>query len=154
FDFGQMTLNQPPADFRTTVSGKGKPGTWTILMDEIAPVEPAKTQPAVINQRAVLGQIAQDPTDDHYPLLMFDGETFGDFKLTTQFRMGWGTADRWGGLASGIKDEKNYYSVGASALGNIFYFLKFVNGQLIGPVGMKREITKGCGMSWGSSVEA
>src|SRR5262249_9053482 len=84
-----------------------------------------------------------DSTDEHYPLLVFDAETFGDFKLTTQFKIVSGTAEQMAGVAFRIQDEKNYYYVRASALGNSFYFFKFVDGQLIGPVGVKREITKG-----------
>jgi hypothetical protein len=47
------------------------------------------------------------------------------------------------GLAFRIQDEKNYYYVRASGLGNTFYFFRFVNGDLIGPIGSKVEIAKG-----------
>src|SRR5438477_6972427 len=47
------------------------------------------------------------------------------------------------GLAFRIQDEKNYYYVRASALGNTFYFFKIVDGTRSAPIGVKVEISKG-----------
>lgn len=100
-------------------------------------------QAKAVTKRPVLAQVARERTDDHYPLLIYEGEVFGDFKLTTRFKIVDGIDEQMAGLAFRIQDERNYYYARASALGNTFYFFKFVNGELIGPIGSKVEIPKG-----------
>ena len=144
FDFSNSPENQTPSGFRSTVSGKGKPGDWKIIMDEVQPLlAPLTPQAPAVARRPVLAQLARDKTDDHFPLLIFDDEAFGDFTLTTRFKLVDGSVEQMAGVAFRIQDEKNYCYVRASALGNTFYFFKFVNGELIGPIGSKVEIAKG-----------
>ena len=144
FDFSGLREQQTPPGFHSTVTGKGKPGDWKIVLDEVPSPLPLLTPEAhVVNKRPVLAQLAQDPTDDHYPLLVFDEETYRDFTLTTRFKLVGGVAEQMAGVAFRIQDEKNYYYVRASALGNTFYFFKFVNGELIGPIGAKVPISRG-----------
>ena len=144
FDFANFPENQTPPGFRSTVTGKGKPGDWKIVLDEAPPLlAPLTPQAPVVTKRPVLGQLAQDRTDEHFPLLIFDDETFGDFTLTTRFKIVDGAVEQMAGVAFHIQDEKNYCYVRASGLGNTFYFFKFVNGELIGPIGSKAVIAKG-----------
>ena len=144
FDFSDLSEQQTPPGFRSTVTGQGKPGDWKIVLDETPSPLPLLTPEAhAVNKRPVVAQLAQDTTDDHYPLLIFDEETFRDFTLTTRFKIVGGVAEQMAGVAFRIQDEKNYYYVRASALGNSFYFFKFVNGELIGPIGSKVPIAKG-----------
>jgi hypothetical protein len=144
FDFADVPENQTPAGFRSTVAGKGKPGDWRIVMDEVQPLlTPLTPQAPAVARRPVLAQLARDKTDDHFPLLIFDEEAFGDFTLTTRFKLVDGLVEQMAGVAFRIQDEKNYCYVRASALGGTFYFFKVVNGELIGPIGSKVEITKG-----------
>ena len=144
FDFAEVPENQTPPGFRSTVTGKGKPGDWKIVLDEVPPLlAPLTPQAPVVTRRPVLAQLARDKTDEHFPLLIFEEEAFGDFTLTTRFKLVDGVAEQMAGLAFRIQDEKNYCYVRASALGNTFYFFKFVNGELIGPIGSKVEIAKG-----------
>jgi hypothetical protein len=145
FDFTDVPEGKVPPGFRSAVSGQGKPGDWKILLDDVPPLMPPVTHlvapPAT--KKSVLAQTAQDSTDSHYPLLVFEDETYGDFTLTTRFKIVSGNAEQMAGVAFRIQDEKNYYYVRASALGNTFYFFKFVNGELIGPIGSKVPISKG-----------
>ncbi len=144
FEFSELAEGKAPQGFRSTVSGKGNPGDWKIVMEEEAPLMPRiSSQAKAVTKRPVLAQLSRDRTDDHYPLLIYEGETFADFKLTTRFKLVDGQDEQMAGLAFRIQDEKNYYYVRASALGNSFYFFKFVNGELIGPIGSKVEIPKG-----------
>jgi 3-keto-disaccharide hydrolase len=144
FDFADFPENQTPPGFRSTVTGKGKPGDWKIVLDEVPPLlAPLTPQAPAVTRRAVLAQLAQDRTDEHFPLLVFEDEAFGDFSLTTRFKLVDGAVEQMAGVAFRIQDEKNYCYVRASALGNTFYFFKFVNGELIGPIGSKVEIAKG-----------
>jgi hypothetical protein len=144
-DFGEVPEGQCPTNFRSTVTGKGKPGEWKIVLDEerplLAPLTP-QARSVSVTKKAVLAQVSKDPTDNHYPLLIYEGESFSDFKLSTRFKIVAGGAEQMAGVAFRIQDENNYYYVRASALGNTFYFFKFVKGELIGPIGSKVEITR------------
>src|SRR5439155_5958586 len=137
FDFGELRENQTPPGFRSAVTGSGKPGDWKIIMDDVPPVPAPDSRGAPpMAKRAVLAQLAQDPTDEHFPLLIFEEETFGDFTLTTRFKTVRGAMEQMAGIAFRIQNETNYYVVRASSLGNTFRFYKVVNGQrgtLIGP---------------------
>jgi hypothetical protein len=137
FDFSDVRENQPPPGFRSTVTGQGKPGDWKVILDEVPSLLPPLTARApAVAKRPVLAQLAQDPTDEHFPLLIFAEETFGDFTLTTRFKTVKGVAEQMAGIAFRIQNETNYYVVRASSLGNTFRFYKVVNGErgkLIGP---------------------
>ncbi|MEK7685593.1 MAG: family 16 glycoside hydrolase [Verrucomicrobiota bacterium] len=144
FDFGKFPLNEPPAGFRSAISGQGKPGDWKIIMDEVPPLLPPITPNApLVTKRPVLAQLDRDATDEHCPLLIFEEETFGDFTLTTRFKTVSGLAEQMAGIAFRIQDENNYYYVRASSLGNTFRFHKLVQGKRSPPIGMEVEIPKG-----------
>jgi hypothetical protein len=91
----------------------------------------------------VLGQTARDATDEHFPLLVLDDEVYDDFTFTARVKLVAGAVEQMGGLAFRIQDEKNYYVVRASGLGNSFRFYKFVNGERSDPIGPEIEISKG-----------
>jgi hypothetical protein len=144
FDFGECKEGQTPPGFRSTVSGQGKPGDWQIRFEPVPPMlAPLTPQAAATTKKPVLAQVARDPADEHYPLLIYQDETYRDFTLTARFKLVSGTNEQMAGIAFRIQDEKNYYYVRASGLGNTFYFFKFVNGGLIGPIGSKVEMAKG-----------
>jgi len=144
FDFNELALNRPPPGFRSTVSGESKPGDWKIIQDEVPPLLPPLTPNApVVTRRAVLAQLAQDTTDEHFPMLIFDGETYGDFTLNTRFKTVGGTVEQMAGVAFRVHDEKNYYVVRASSAGNSFRFYKVVNGERGKIIGPNVEIPKG-----------
>lgn len=143
-DFGRFALNGTPTGFVSEVSGLGKPGDWKIIEDDI----PSAFAPLTANapqsgKRPVLAQLAEDSTDEHFPLLIYEKETFGDFTLTTRFKCVSGKVEQMAGIAFRIQDEKNYYVVRASALGNTFRFYKFVNGERSAPIGPQVEIPRG-----------
>jgi hypothetical protein len=143
-DFGRYPLNETPPGFRSTVSGKGQPGNWKIILDEAPPLVSATNSPAPATpKRPVLAQVSGDMTDEHFPLLIFEEETFGDFVVTTHFKIVSGVAEQMAGLAFRYQDEKNYYYVRASSLGNTFRFFKVVEGQRSAPIGPEVRIEKG-----------
>ncbi|MGA2863454.1 MAG: family 16 glycoside hydrolase [Verrucomicrobiota bacterium] len=144
FDFSEVREGQLPPGFRSTVTGQGKAGDWRVVLDDVAPLlPPLHAQAPRVTKQAVLAQLSQDRTDDHYPVLVYEEESFGDFTLTTRFKLVGGETEQMAGLAFRIQDEKNYYYVRASGLGGTFYFFKFLNGELIGPIGSRVTITKG-----------
>jgi len=144
FDFSQAKLNETPPGFRSTVSGEGKPGEWKIVEDELPPtLAPANTTSSVTTRRQVLAQLSGTAADEHFPLLVFESEIFDDFTLTTRFKTVAGAVEQMAGIAFRFQDERNYYVVRASSLGNTFRFYKFVDGIRSAPVGPEIEIPKG-----------
>jgi hypothetical protein len=137
FDFSERGAGQVPPGFRSTVMGEGKPGDWKIVLEAVPPqMQPLTPQALAVARRPVLAQVSQDPTDEHFPILIYDEETFDDFTLTTRFKTVGGTNEQMAGVAFRIQNETNYYVVRASSLGNTFRFYKVVNGQrgtIIGP---------------------
>jgi hypothetical protein len=106
----------------------------------LAPLSP---NPSLINKRHVLTQLSHDPADEHFPLLIYNGEVFGDFTITTRFKCVRGDKEQMAGIAFRIQDEKNYYVIRASALGNSFRFYKFVAGERSAPIGPEVKIPTG-----------
>ena len=144
FDFSGAKLNEPPPGFRSTVSGEGRPGEWKIIEDEAsAQATLPNVNPSVTVRRQVLAQLSRDTTDEHFPLLIFEGETFGDFTLTTRFKTVSGSVEQMAGIAFRVQDEKNYYVVRASSLGKSFRFYEVVEGLRRAPIGPEIEIPSG-----------
>jgi hypothetical protein len=148
FDWRDTKLNETPTGFRTVLSGSGLPGDWKVIFDEAmwpgseagAPGQPRRDTRHV---RPVLAQLSRDRTDGRYPMLILDGETFTDFALNAQFKIVDGIEEQMAGIAFRIQDERNYYYIRASALGQNVNFFKVQDGQLIGPIGTKAEIPRG-----------
>ena len=134
FDFAEVRENQPPPGFLSAVTGEGKPGDWRVIMDDVPPLM-QRINPAAptFAKQAVLAQLAQDPADEHFPLLIYEKETIDDFTLTTRFKTVKGVQERMAGIAFRIQNATNYYVVRACSLGNNLRFYKVVNGQR-GPV--------------------
>ena len=143
-DFRQEKLNETPRGFRSALFGKGEPGEWKIIEDDV----PTMFGPLIPNapggrKRPVLAQLSRDRTDERFPLLIYSEEVFGDFTLTTRFKLVSGNEEQMAGIAFRLQDERNFYYVRASALGNTFNFFKVVEGQRSAPIGNKVEIPRG-----------
>ena len=144
FDFTQLSATNWLSQFRSVVAGEGKPGAWKIVLDEIVPrtalpqvtpLPPVKTD--------VLAQLAQDPTDKHYPMLIYQPEVFRDFKISLRFKTVSGVKEQMAGIVFRYQDEKNYYYVRASSLGKTFRWFKVVDGLLSDPIGLPVEVPAG-----------
>jgi len=137
-DFSRFKLNELPTGFRSLVTGSGKPGDWKVVLDRTVsalPPVPGRT-PSMADQ-SVLAQLARDRIDEHFPVLVYDEETFDDFSLQTQIKMIAGVDEQMAGIAFHFQDEKNYCYIRASALGDTFSFFRVVNGELVSPVSSK-----------------
>ena len=144
FDFGGFATDKSPPGFRSTLAGTGKPGEWKIILDEVPPLlAPLTAKAPVVTRRAVLAQLSQDPADERFPLLIFDGDVFSDFTLTTRFKLAGGGLEQMAGIAFRLRDEKNFYVVRASGLGRNIRFYKVVDGVRSPPIGPELEIPKG-----------
>jgi len=139
-DFGNFPTNETPAGFHSLLAGGGGPGDWKTVMDEtpsaFAPLTSQASRTPAMTRHAVLAQLSQDPTDERFPLLIYDQETFKDFKLTTQFKIVSGVAEQMAGIVFRYQNASNFYVIRASALGHNLRFYKVVNGlrgNLLGP---------------------
>jgi hypothetical protein len=144
FDLALAKPGEIPRGFRSAVTGLGQPGEWKVIEEELtSSLTPAGAASSVASRRPVLAQVAQDRTDEHFPLLIYEEEVFGDFVFTSRFKTVSGDSEQMAGLAFRIQDETNYYVLRASSLGNSFRFYKFVNGERSQPIGVDVEVPRG-----------
>jgi len=144
FDFKETKGGAVPPGFRPILAGTGRPGEWRVVTDVVPSIlGPLTPNAAAGYKQPVLAQVSRDRTDERFPILVYDEETFGDFTLTTRFKIVEGQVEQMAGIAFRMQDEKNYYYIRASALGGTFYFLKILNGERIGPIGNRVPIEKG-----------
>jgi len=142
FDFGTVKLGETPPGFRSTVAGSGPPGEWKVVLDQVpSPLTPLTTL-AQPEKQAVLAQLSRDRADERFPMLIFDEETFTDFRFTARFKLVDGAVEQMAGIAFRIQDERNYYYLRASGLGNTFYFYVVKDGRRGPAIGPKMEIKK------------
>ena len=145
-DLADMPTGKTPTNFSSTAAGTGKPGDWRVEFDEAqSALAPFTPQAPSVTRHAVLGQFAQDTTDEHFPLLIFNGGTFSDFTLTTKFKIVSGRTEQMAGIAFRVQDEKNFYVIRANALNRNVRFYKVVNGIRSAPIGPELGVHKG---SW------
>jgi len=127
----RIGTNSVPAvleHFTPILTGEGKPEGWKIVMDDTPSFFPAVTPDAQSNsKKPVFAQTIGAEKDEYFPMFVYD-EVFGDFTATLKIKMVDGKLERMAGLAFRIQDEKNYYVVRASSLGNTFKFYKYVDG--------------------------
>jgi len=141
-DFGDVATGPMPTNFHAALAGGGRPGEWKIIMDEVPPLlAPLSPQAPVVTRRAVVAQTSTDPTDERFPMLIYDGETFKDFNLTTRFKIAGGTAEQMAGVVFRYQNESNCYVIRASALGNNVRFYKVVDGVRSNPIGPETDIS-------------
>src|ERR1043166_6603224 len=144
FDFAEAKVTEAPPGFRSVVGGGGKPGEWKIILDDApSSLPPIGSKAASSSKQPVLAQLARDRTDEHFPMLIWDEETLGDFSASFRFKMVDGQEEQMAGIAFRLQDEKNYYYIRASALGGTFSFFKIVERIRSAPIGVKVVIPRG-----------
>lgn len=144
FNFDEYPFEKTPAGFRSTVAGQGEPGEWKVILDDAPPAaSPPGTNAVPTVRRLVLAQLSRNGADNHFPMLIYDGQTYGDFKLTTRFKLAGGAMAQMAGLVFRFQDEKNFYVLDASGLDNRIWFFKVVNGARGPLIGPHVELKKG-----------
>jgi hypothetical protein len=142
--FSDFTAGQSPTNFHNALAGAGQPGNWKIVTDEspsaFAPLLPGMTPTARAVRRPVLAQLSRDPTDEHFPMFIYDGQTFKDFKLATPFKIVGGVAEQMAGVVFRFQNASNFYVLRASALGRNVRFYKVVDGIRSEPLGPALDI--------------
>lgn len=133
-DFSDFPAGQTPSGFHSALAGGGQPGEWKVIMDVVpSAFAPLTPEAPVVTRQAVLAQTSQDPDDNRFPMLIYDGGTFRDFKLTTRFKIVGGVTEQMAGIVFHYQNESNFYVFRASALGHDLRFYKLVNGQFADP---------------------
>jgi hypothetical protein len=141
-NFDDFAQGQSPTNFHGALAGGGKPGDWKVVMDDVPSAFAALSgQTPIFNRHAVLAQTSDDATDERFPMLIYDGETFKDFKVTTQFKIVGGVAEQMAGIVFRFQNKSNFYVVRASALGHNLRFYKMVNGVRSDPLGPAIDIS-------------
>lgn len=144
FRFSGDTLQRCPPGFRSLLAGEGRPGDWQIIEDEMpSAMQPITSNAPSISRRKVLAQLSNDATDERFPLLVFDGDTYGDFTLLTRFKLVSGAVEQMAGVVFRLQDERNFYVIRASGLGNNLRFYKMVGGIRSNPLGPDVPISRG-----------
>ncbi len=144
-DFGNTEYKGLTNDFHRALFGGGRPGEWQIIMDEVPSAFAPISSNAVprVNHIPVLAQLDTDPTDERFPMLIYDKETFKNFQVTTQFKIVSGLLEQMAGIVFRFQNESNFYVVRASALGHNLRFYKVVNGVRGNPIGPALDISTG-----------
>ena len=141
-DFSDQSAGTTPTNFTSTAAGDGQPGVWKIVLDEVPPLLAPLTDKAPdVTRRPVLAQTSRNPVDEHFPIFVYDGETFRDFKLTTRFKIVSGAMEQMAGVVFRYQNASNFYVLRASALGHNVRFYKVVEGLRTDPIGPQVEVT-------------
>jgi hypothetical protein len=154
FNFSDWPAGAVPTNFQAVLAGDGAPGVWRVVMDEVPPLLAPLTDKAPdVTRHGVLAQTSADLTDEHFPMLIFTGEKFRNFKFTTRFKIVSGVTEQMAGVVFRYQNASNYYVVRANALANNVRFYKVVNGQRSDPIGPDVNVAAGVWHSLGVACE-
>jgi len=144
FELDKLPVNQPPPGFRSLLLGGGPPGDWKVILDEVAPaLAPLTPQARSTAKRPVIAQLSADSTDERFPLLVYENETFGDFQLTCRFKTVSGRAEQMAGVVFRVQDEMNFYVIRANSLTGTLRFYKVIKGRRTPPFETALKIPTG-----------
>lgn len=144
FDFAAEPEGTTPTNFQTVLAGGGLPPAWKIVGDDVPSGFMAfNSKLPMLEHSTVLAQTSQDLTDEHYPMFIYRGDVFRDFKFSSRFKIVSGIAEQMAGLVFRFQNASNFYLVRISALGTNICFYKVVNGDIVSPVKLPLSVTPG-----------
>jgi hypothetical protein len=142
--FGDMPPDSSPTNFHAAVAGEGSPARWKIVVAEVPSLfAPLPGNAPTVNHSGVLAPAADDMTDEHFPMFIYDGDSYRDFKATTRFKIISGIAEQMAGLVFRFQNNSNFYVVRVSSLGQNIRFYKVVNGVRSDPIGPMFKVPAG-----------
>ena len=143
FNFGDYEYGATPTNkFHAELGGGGAAPVWKIISAEVPSAFPSLDSNVTMTAHAkVLAQTSEDMTDERYPMFIYDGETFRDFKFSTRFKTVSGITEQMAGLVFNFQNSSNFYVIRVSALGNNIGFYKMVNGEIVSPIKLPLTIT-------------
>lgn len=104
FGFDDQKPGEAPRGFTCALTGRGKPGVWTLTKDEQAP-----------SPSLVLEQTDPDATSYRFPHCVVDAVSAKDLELSVRFKPLSGDVDQAAGLVWRYRDADDYYVVRANA---------------------------------------
>ncbi len=137
FNFGDLAASGSLTNFHAELLGDGGPVAWKILPGK-APSAFAPLSAQAQNDTAggsVLAQTSEDMTDERFPMYIYDGEKFRNFRFTTQFKIVSGITEQMAGVVFRFQNASNFYVIRVSALGKNIRFYKVVNNVRSAPIG-------------------
>jgi hypothetical protein len=143
FDFGSQPAGSVPAGFRSLVYGEGQPGDWQVKEISLPSVQDAVDGSSVTVRQAVLAQLARNRAEEHFPLLVYEGERYHDFTMSVRVQSVEGEVDQMAGVAFRLQNETNFYALRISSLGNTVRFYKVVDGIRTPPIGVSASVPRG-----------
>ena len=142
FNFAAYAEGATPTNFQAVLAGTGAPAVWKIVTDEVPPLLAPLTDKALnVARHGVLAQTSADVTDEHFPMFLFTGEKFRNFKFSTRFKIVSGVTEQMAGVVFRYQNASNYYVIRASALGKNVRFYKVVDGLRSDPIGPDLDVT-------------
>lgn len=137
FDWSNYSEGEVPGGWQNVGAASGEPGEWKVVFEEVAPqLAPLNAEAPAVSVHPVLAQLSRNPTDEHFPMFLYEEMECSDFTLTTRFKIVGGAFAQMAGVAFRVHDPDNYYVIRASALDNTLRFYKVIDGMrgpLIGP---------------------
>jgi hypothetical protein len=144
FHFSEYAAGTVPTNFQSVLAGGGVAPVWKIVADDVPSGFTAfKSNAPLLNHSTVLAQTSEDTTDERYPMFIYRGDLFRNFKFRTQFKIVSGVIEQMAGLVFRFQNSSNFYVVRISALGKNISFYKMVNGEITSPVKLPLAITPG-----------
>ncbi len=144
FNFGDYPVDGPLTNFQSVVAGSGQPGRWAIVSGEVpSAFGSLDNKTPLMNKSSVLAQTSEDTTDEHFPILVYSGDIYRDFKFTTRFKIVSGLTEQMAGIAFRYQNPSNFYVLRASALGHNVRFYKMVDGTRSAPIGPEVDLAAG-----------
>jgi hypothetical protein len=113
FNFEEETIGNLPAGFSATATGKATSIKWSVVNE---------------GGNKVVSQQANNE-GSCYNLLVFDKNSYRNFKATVKIKAVSGKEDQGGGLVWRYIDKDNYYIARYNPLENNFRFYRVVNGN-------------------------
>jgi hypothetical protein len=144
FNFGEMAADGSLTNFHAELLGDGGPVAWKILPGEAPSAFASLSDPAkAVAGGSALAQTSQDRADERFPMYIYDGDTFRNFRFTTQFKIVSGVAEQMAGVVFRFQNTSNFYVARVSALGKNVRFYKVINGLRSDPIGPACDLAAG-----------
>jgi hypothetical protein len=134
-------------NFHAELLGGGGPVAWKILPGQAPSAFTELSDPTkpLAGAGSVLAQTSQDPTDERFPMFVYDGDKFRNFRFSTQFKIVSGVSEQMAGVVFRFQNTSNFYVARISALGRNLRFYKVVDG-----VRSDRPVTADCDLAPGT----
>jgi hypothetical protein len=109
-----FTASNALDNFEFAATGGGKPGEWSVVRDD---------------SRQALAQTGTDPTDDRFPLAIYQAFSGRNVYVSIRFMPVSGAVDQAGGVVLRLTSAGDYYLARANALENNVRFYRVAGGK-------------------------